>query len=35
VGQLQHERRVPMDRFNDLKRRYHWSESSVIKAGRA
>jgi HTH-type transcriptional regulator/antitoxin HigA len=34
VGQLQYEGRVPRDHFNDLKRGYHWSEPSVIRAGR-
>lgn len=35
VGQLQHEGKLSMSRFNDLKRRYHWSESNLIKPGRA
>lgn len=35
VGQLQHAGKLSMDGLNDLKRRYHWSESSFIRPGQA
>jgi HTH-type transcriptional regulator/antitoxin HigA len=31
VGQLQHLRRIGRDRFNGLKRRYHWDTASTLR----